>query len=194
MKALNTFIRVILMIGLSYTITACDKKSDSQPNFARNNRNAINDRNIIGNNPRDPRNAGNVGYIYNFNMNSLYDFLGLSGAQGELGYVSSQLNDRTGVFLTGDISEDGRSGRINIMVWDEEAERTGQAYQVQLDVVNGNVDNQGADITLQDDFGTVRFSGSWNTSRGTWEGTVTYDNGRTLGSFITGECSPVRCP
>ena len=192
MKTLNVILKTVLVIGLSYTITACDKKKDSQPSFARNNRHAINDRNVIGGNPRDPRNAGNVGYIYNFNTNDLYSFLGLSGAQNEIGYVSNRLNDSTGIFVTGDISADGRDGRVNIMVWDDIAERTGEAYQVQLDVVSGRVDNQGADITLRDDYGTVTFEGNWNTSQGTWEGRLYFD-GRRFGDFITGECSPVRC-
>lgn len=205
MKNLNILVRSILMIGLSLSIMACDKKKDSKPNFAdRYNRQQYVDPNgniVTGGNPLASQQCPNCGYITS-NMPDmsgvLKQFLLMDPNSQDLGVTSGQSNGQTGVLFRGNVDSTGRSGYVEIIIWDEIANYSQQAYVVRLDVdptANNYVDQQGATITFADDAGTVTFNGQWYLD-GTYQGQVSFNNfgqGQgTLGNFVTGAYSFVR--
>ena len=102
----------------------------------------------------------------------------------DVGYVSGKSNDTTGIRFRGSV----KSGEIYIMVYDSLASQNGgQAFYWPMQVVNQQISNNSATVTVQDNVGTVTFRGNIN-SFGDWSGSVTFTNNgsgqQTLGNFI----------
>lgn len=80
--------------------------------------------------------------------------------------------------------------------------QTIQAYLINLgngsgtwqgQIVNGSVPNGSANIVFQDQFGTLRINGSWNSSYFT--GTVTFRNSaNTNKTSLSAQCAQTECP
>lgn len=183
--------RKIIAYGFMVTVVAatnmaCSEKKDSgQRSYSRGGRVSINMNGGI--NPNTGGRCASVdfsvwGQIYNgSNMqNVLSDFLGgasVSGVDGRIGY------NCTGMYLRGSLS----SRRFEILIWDEQASRTGQGISWSAEVVSQNVSGSYVEFVLKDDKGEIYFRGQKYDDGYTY-GQVSYASGtygtRTLGDFF----------
>lgn len=182
--------QAIYLIGLAFvlsTTVACDKKKDKATASYRNNRGVGYNNLYNGSNGYQQSNWGAItrsGYFYSPqqpNNSVLTDFM---PSATDLGYVSGNVSDNTGIRFIGNIQD----GEIYILVWDEVANQTGEAYYWPMRITNQQQNGNGASLVLEDAVGRVYLDGSFSGSE--WRGTAEYENfdgGRgTLGNFMIG--------
>lgn len=104
----------------------------------------------------------------------------------DLETVSGLANANTGIRFRGSVSRSGSSGEIYLLVWDDYANRTGNAYYWPLRVVQTSYTNSHAYVEVADSMGSMYFDG--DIVNGLWTGYVTYYNSgssgtRNFGSF-----------
>jgi hypothetical protein len=207
MKASYALLRLLILVGMTASLMACSSNK-SQPSLrARVPVGGAPGGQYPGGGgsfPGDPnfnQNCYDCGYIYNDAFadwrGPIAQFLMIDPSdQQALGQITGRRGSTTGVLIRGNVDPNGRSGTVEVIVWDSIAAQTGQAYVVkmQLDASRSNVNNSGATLVFQDQFGTMTLSGQFLGA--TYEGTVTFENmgqgSVNLGRFITGAYSLVR--
>jgi hypothetical protein len=181
---LKTVVYFASMIMLVTSTMACSKDKSSSDVNRRYRNNGYNDT------YRDPYTGqqsnewGAITRSGSFDQ-VLQDFMyGIN----DLGFVSGSPYDDTGIRFRGDAR---RGGKINILVWDDVASQTGEAYYWALNVVNVQQGSSRAVVTAEDGVGSVTFDGS--IQNGVWSGTVYFNNSQdtngasgTLGNFSIG--------
>lgn len=192
----NRSLQLIAIMFMALLMAACGKKSDSKrANFSRGRTSA--QQHQVG----TPQTAN----TYNSEWGAIYDgsydmrnvvasFLG----SNEVTSVSGQPNSSTGIVFKGYVDPMGTNGNVEIFIWDEEATRSGQVISATgFRLVQGQVNQSSAYLVFEDPYGTVTFEGQFNDHQGLFQGTVKYQTQGggtgTLGSFVTGNCSFVRC-
>jgi hypothetical protein len=113
------------------------------------------------------------GAFYNFSAYDLRNFMGFDQYNLDLGNVSNRPDDSTGVRFRG-LARQG--SQIYILVWDETASQTGQAFYWGMTVqsVQGGPQQGSATVVAADDYGSIQLQGSF--SGGMWTGSVRYQN------------------
>jgi hypothetical protein len=107
--------------------------------------------------------------IYNFRADDLRNFMG----DVQLGYVSNRMDDTTGIRFRGQARQ---GSQMYILVWDQTASDTGQAFYWAMNVesVQGSPQQGNATVMMTDAYGVVVLQGRFNN--GLWSGTVQFEN------------------
>lgn len=182
MKTVNITLKIFATVILVLALTACpDKKKDRAKNYVRNDRSSDWQNSYGYINPQTGQGMQDWGVITNYNgfNGALQAFM----AGAEVGYVSGNEYDDTGIRFHGSISS-----QVYFLVWDEYANQSGQAFYWPMTLaeepeISGNY----ARVILQDSIGQVKLEGNINNN-GIWQGNVQFYNnngnsGGTLGNF-----------
>lgn len=187
LKITQTTLKIFAALTMALALTACpDKnKKDRSRNYVRydrsgdwqnyNNMNAM----IDPSTGQGMQNWGMITSNYGFN-GVLQSFM--AGAQ--IGYVSGNPNDGTGIRFHG-----SASSQIYFLVWDDYANQSGQAFYWPMSVADAQVSSNYARIILEDSVGQVKLEGNIDYN-GIWSGSVQFYNynsngggAETLGNF-----------
>lgn len=194
----NRSLQFIVFISMALILGACGKKSDSKrANLSRGRTNAYQ------NQVPSPATANTYNSEYGAIYDGSYDMSAKVAAflgSDQVTSVSGQMNQTTGIVFKGQVDAMGSSGQAEIYIWDQEATNSGQVISAtgfQLIASESRVTQTQARLVFQDEFGKIIFDGAFNDQQGLFQGTVSFQNHGgsvgSLGQFITGNCSFVRC-
>lgn len=157
---------LIAIAAVMVSTTGCPDKDKTKSSVSRFHRN-----DGYGGQNYDPQTgqySTEWGAIYNFRDSDLRAFM--SGVS-DLGYVNSSMSADTGIrFRTNKSTES-----IEILVWDDVANQTNQAYFWSLRVES----IQGGVVVASDNAGRVIFRGSFVGNE--WKGTIDFENNPDIG-------------
>lgn len=182
MKTVNITLKIFATVILALALTACpDKKKDRAKNYVRNDRGSGWQNSYGYINPQTGQGMQDWGVITNYNgfNGALQAFM----AGAEVGYVSGNGDDDTGIRFHGSISS-----QVYFLVWDEYANQSGQAFYWPMTLAEEpEISGSYARVILQDSIGQVKLEGNINNN-GIWQGNVQFYNnngnsGGTLGNF-----------